>query len=37
MSSPAEFVAEIYAKSLSGVKFDEDVLNLYKKYGGPAI
>ena len=35
-ASPAEFVAEVYAKSLSGVKFDKDVLDLYARYGGPA-
>ena len=35
--SPAEFVAEVYAKTLEGAKFDKDVLNLYAKYGGHSI
>ena len=36
-TSPAEFVVEVYAKTLEGAKFDKDVLNLYAKYGGPSI
>lgn len=35
--SPAEFVAEVYAKSLNGAKFDKDILDLYAKYCGPAL
>ena len=35
--SPAEFVAEVYAKTLEGAKFDNDVLSLYAKYGGHSI
>lgn len=33
-TSPAEFVAEVYAKLLSGAKFDNEVMSLYAKYGG---
>ena len=35
--SPAEFVAEVFAKMINGQKFDNDVMTLYKKYGGPSI
>lgn len=35
--SPIEFVAEVYACLLNGVKFDDDVMQLYEKYGGPKI
>ena len=35
--SPAEFVAEVYAKMINGQKFDDDVIALYKKYGGPSV
>lgn len=32
-----EFIAEAYAKLVKGVKLDDDVMALYKKYGGPAL
>ena len=35
--SPLEFVAEVYAKCLNGQTFSDDVMALYKKYGGPAL
>ena len=35
--SPAEFVAEVYAGMCDGIKFSDDVMALYKKYGGPAL
>lgn len=35
--SPAEFVAEVFAKMINGQKFDNDVMTLYKKYNGPMI
>ena len=35
--SPLEFVAEVYAKCLNGQTFSDDVMALYKKYGGPEI
>lgn len=35
--SPVEFVAEVYACLLNGYKFDDDVMLLYRKYGGPKI
>ena len=37
MESPAEFVAEVYAKALNGAKFDNEVMSLYAKYGGKPI
>lgn len=37
VESPLEFVAEVYAKSLNGQTFSDDVMILYKKYGGPAL
>lgn len=33
-TSPSEFLAEVYADLLDGVKFDDDVLKLYKELGG---
>ena len=36
-TNPAEFVAEVYAKCLNGQTFSDDVMALYKKYGGPAL
>ena len=36
-TSPAEFVAEVYAKMIDGKKFDDEVMALYKKYGGPEL
>lgn len=36
-SSPLEFVAEVYSRMLGGHKFDDDVMQLYKKYKGPAL
>lgn len=35
--SPLEFVAEVYAKCLNGQTFSDDVMALYKKYGGPEL
>ena len=35
--SPKEFVAEVYSGLISGQKFSDDVMALYKKYGGPAL
>ena len=35
--SPAEFVAETYAQLKDGIVFSDDVMTLYKKYGGPAL
>ena len=32
-----EFVAEVYSGLISGTKFSDDVMALYKKYGGPAL
>ena len=37
MESPDEFVAEVYAKMIDGKKFSNEVLKLYKKYGGPEL
>ncbi len=36
-SRPVEFVAETFACLQNGVKFDDDVMELYEKYGGPKI
>lgn len=36
-TSKDEFVAEVYAGLVSGKKFPEDVMTLYKKYGGPML
>ena len=35
--SPLEFVAETFAGLQDGMKFDDDVMALYKKYGGPSV
>ena len=35
--SPLEFVAEVYSRVLEGRRFGDDVMNLYKKYKGPAL
>ena len=35
--SPLEFVAEVFAGHNEGLKFSDDVMALYKKYGGPAL
>jgi hypothetical protein len=35
--SPAEFVAETFAGLLEGKTYSDDVMALYKKYGGPAL
>lgn len=32
-----EFIAETYAKLIQGHKLDDDVIALYKKYGGPEV
>ena len=34
-TSIGEFVAETYAKMISGEKIPDDVMKLYKKYNGP--
>jgi len=36
-SNPKEFVAETFACLQNGVKFDDDVMELYEKYGGPKV
>jgi hypothetical protein len=35
--SPLEFVAETFAGLLDGKTYSDDVMALYKKYGGPAL
>jgi hypothetical protein len=35
--APAEFVAEVFAGMLAGKRYDEDVMHLYQRYGGPAL
>ena len=35
--SPLEFVAETFADLLEGKTFTDDVMALYKKYGGPSV
>ena len=35
--SPLEFVAETFAGLRDGITFSDDVMALYKKYGGPAL
>lgn len=35
--NPAEFIAETYASLIEGRKFSDDVIALYKSYGGPAL
>lgn len=35
--SPVEFVAEVFACLSNGYEFDDDVMDLYEKYGGPKI
>lgn len=35
--SPLEFVAETFAGLVEGKKFSDNVMALYKKYGGPAL
>ena len=37
VTSPTEFVAECYSKIVDGIKLDDDVLDLYKKFGGVII
>lgn len=32
-----EFIAEVYAGLISGQKYSDDVMTLYKKYGGPIL
>lgn len=36
-TEPLEFVAEVYKGVKKGKKFDDDVMALYKKYGGPTL
>ena len=33
-TTPAEFVADVYSYLCNGVKFSDNIMNLYKKYGG---
>lgn len=35
--SPAEFVAETFSQLMEGKTFSDDVMTLYRKYGGPAL
>ena len=35
--SPLEFVAEVFAGHNEGLTFSDDVMALYKKYGGPTL
>ena len=35
--NPAEFIAETFAGLVQGKKFSDDVMALYKKYGGPLL
>lgn len=35
--SPAEFVAEVFARRMQGKTFSDDIMALYKKYGGPVL
>lgn len=35
--SPAEFVAEVFARRIQGKIFSDDIMALYKKYGGPVL
>ena len=37
MFSPGEAVAEIFAGLQNGVKFNDEIMALYKKYGGPIV
>ena len=37
MFSPGEAVAEIFAGLQNGVKFNDEIMALYKKYGGPMV
>lgn len=34
VTTPAEFVADVYSYLCNGVKFSDDIMNLYNKYGG---
>jgi hypothetical protein len=36
-SRPTEFVAETYAAIRAGKTFDDEVMELYRKYGGPSV
>lgn len=35
--NPLEFVAETFTGLMLGIDFDEEVMNLYEKYGGPDV
>lgn len=35
--SPLEFVAETFSQLMEGKTFSEDIMALYKKYGGPSV
>lgn len=37
MFSPGEAVAEIFAGLQNGVKFNDEIMAMYKKYGGPMV
>lgn len=37
LSSPCEFVAETFSYLVQGRKIPEDVLKIYRKYGGPLV
>lgn len=36
-TQPVEFVAEVYAGLRNGVEWDDEVLALYRRYGGPEL
>lgn len=36
-SNPHEFIAETFAAMMLGVEFDDDVMELYKKFKGPEV
>ena len=36
-TSIEEFIAETYAELISGQKLSDDIIALYKKYGGPEV
>jgi hypothetical protein len=36
-TSPIEFVAETYAGMVSGKTYPDDVMDLYRKWGGPEV
>jgi hypothetical protein len=36
-TSPGEFVPETYSRLVAGKKLDDEIMALYKSYGGPAV